>query len=75
MASSVNTRAVQSIDPEKPCRALQPGTCLGTSDGEILTQASKVQPECLDCARADTDTMGFLGGTSERERRRHGAVA
>ena len=30
----------------------------------------KVQPECLDYARADSDTMGFRGGTSERERAR-----
>jgi WhiB family redox-sensing transcriptional regulator len=35
----------------------------------------KVQPECLDYARADSDTMGFWGGTSERERRHHGQVA
>ena len=35
----------------------------------------KVQPECLDYARADGDTMGFWGGTSERERRRFGVVA
>jgi WhiB family redox-sensing transcriptional regulator len=35
----------------------------------------KVQPECLNYARADSDTMGFWGGTSERERRRFGVVA
>jgi WhiB family redox-sensing transcriptional regulator len=35
----------------------------------------KVQPECLDYARADSDTMGFWGGTSERERRHHSHVA
>jgi len=35
----------------------------------------KVQPECLDYARADSGTAGFWGGTTERERRHHGAVA
>jgi class 3 adenylate cyclase/pimeloyl-ACP methyl ester carboxylesterase len=39
------------------------------------TPSCRVQPECLDYARADSDTMGFWGGTSDRERRDHGAVA
>ena len=40
-----------------------------------ICSTCKVQPECLDYARADSDTMGFWGGTSERERQHHGAVA
>ena len=40
-----------------------------------ICSTCKVQPECLDYARADSDTMGFWGGTSERERRHHGQVA
>ena len=27
----------------------------------------KVQPECLDYERSDSDTMGFWGGASERD--------
>ena len=41
----------------------------------VICSTYKVQPECLDYARADSDTMGFWGGTSERERRHHGQVA
>ena len=40
-----------------------------------ICSTCKVQPECLNYARADSDTMGFWGGTSERERRHHGQVA
>jgi hypothetical protein len=28
-----------------------------------ICSTCKVQPDCLDYARADTDTMGFWGGT------------
>jgi WhiB family transcriptional regulator, redox-sensing transcriptional regulator len=34
-----------------------------------------VQPDCLNYARADSDTGGVWGGTTERERRHHGQVA
>jgi hypothetical protein len=39
------------------------------------SQANRAFPECLDYARSDSDTMGFWGGTSEREWRHHGQVA
>jgi WhiB family redox-sensing transcriptional regulator len=39
-----------------------------------IRSTCKVQPECLDYTRADSDTAGLWGGTSERERRHHGAA-
>ena len=40
-----------------------------------ICSTCKVQPACLDYARADTDTMGFWGGTQGAQRRHHGQVA
>jgi WhiB family redox-sensing transcriptional regulator len=45
------------------------------TSARAICSTCKVQQECLDYARSDSDTMGFWGGTSERERRHHGAVA
>ena len=61
-----------------------PGLPLGMffpSHGQTAAAARRVcatctvRPECLNYARADTDTAGVWGGTTERERRHHGAVA
>ena len=49
------------------------GTSVATA--RVVCSTCKVQPECLDYARADSDTMGLWGGTSERERRQFGVVA
>jgi Transcription factor WhiB len=38
------------------------------------SQANRAFPECLDYARADSDTSGVWGGTTERERRHLGVA-
>ena len=51
------------------------GQSVAAANARAICSTCEVQPECLNYARSDSDTMGFWGGTSERERRHHGAVA
>ena len=45
------------------------------SAGRRICATCTVRPECLDYASTENDTAGVWGGTTERERRRHGRVA
>jgi hypothetical protein len=60
------------------CRSTHRGFLSGkgrtAAAAQAICSARKVQPECINYARADSETMGFWGGTSERERH-HGAAA
>ena len=39
---------------------------MSSGSGQQLPSLEEVQPECLDFARADSDTTGFWGGTRSR---------
>ena len=53
-----------------PIEVFVPAKGQTAAAARAICATCKVQPECLDYARADSDTIGFWGGTSERERRR-----
>jgi WhiB family redox-sensing transcriptional regulator len=53
----------------QPIEVFFPAKGQTAAAARAICATCKVQPECLDYARSDSDTMGFWGGTSERERR------
>ena len=56
-----------------PIQVFCPAKGQTAAAARAICSTGKVQPECLDYARFDSDTMGFWDGASEQERRHPGA--